>query len=66
MASDQPRAFTIFDLFLELIRVTLISTGCYVGWKLDQHFLALLAGGFVGWLVVFTALVWISIMANKT
>lgn len=42
-----PSQFTAFDLFFELLHITLVAVGCYVGWKLGGHFLALLAGGAV-------------------
>jgi hypothetical protein len=48
MAGEQPRVFTLFDLFGELFHVTLIAAGCYGGWAVGGDFPAMLAGGVVG------------------
>jgi hypothetical protein len=64
MANDQPGGFTIFDLFRELIHVTLIAVGCYIGWKMGNNFWSLLVGGIVGRTVGLTAQVWINAKAN--
>jgi hypothetical protein len=53
MQGEQPRYFTLIDLIRQLIYVGCISTGCYVGWKVGETFLSLLAGGVVGWAVLF-------------
>lgn len=51
MPDEQPRYFTLFDLFRELFHVGWIAIGCYAGWKIGDHFLALLIGGVVGRIV---------------
>ena len=55
MADEQPSFFSIFDLFWELVQFLLVVLGCYVGWKLGGHFLALLAGGIIGRAVGYSA-----------
>ena len=51
MTDEQPRYFTIFDLFWELFHVGWIAAGCYSGWKIGDTFLALFAGGVAGRIV---------------
>lgn len=45
MDDPQQSHFTLIDLFWEVFHVALIAIGCYVGWKISQHFLSLLVGG---------------------
>jgi hypothetical protein len=51
MSDEQPRYFTLFDVFRELFHLGWIAAGCYVGWKIGENFLALFAGGVVGRIV---------------
>jgi hypothetical protein len=53
MPDEQPRHFTLIDLMWQLMYVSCVSTGCYVGWKVGETFLSLFAGGVVGWAVLF-------------
>jgi hypothetical protein len=53
MPDEQPRYFTLIDLMWQLMYVSCVSTGCYVGWKVGETFLSLFAGGLVGWGVLF-------------
>jgi hypothetical protein len=54
MPSEQPQYFTLIDLLSEVANVTVISTGCYVGWNVGGNFLALLFGGLLGRVVGIT------------
>lgn len=51
MPDDQPRTFTLFDLFWEVVHVAFVAAGCYIGWQFGGHFFALFAGGLVGRIV---------------
>lgn len=48
MPDEQPRIFTLIDLFWEVINVLIIATGCYFGWALSNSDLTLLLGGVIG------------------
>lgn len=48
MPDEQPRIFTLIDLFWEVINVLIIATGCYFGWALSNSYLTLLLGGVIG------------------
>ena len=60
-----PRSFTLFDLVEELIGVAFVVAGCYLGWAVQPHFLAMLAGGILGRTVFVAVLAVLRAIANR-